>query len=772
MIRRLLTVFAAGALLAISTATAAAQGDAPRKLAFLVGVKQYIHPELTALRYTENDVTEMAALLKKAGYDVTVLCDSTGKKDAALAPTKANIDRQLAKVLAKCKGREDTIVVAFAGHGLQFEGHKDAFFCPKDGKPFEQQIKTLVSLGDVYTQLEQSYAGIRVMLVDACRNDPKLGRGVDSDNSPRPPQGVAVLFSCAKGEVAYEHEKYQHGVFFYHVLEGLRGRARNTQGKVTFASLADYVCAAVAEDVPNVIGQGAQQSPNLKADLAGASPVLLAVTGAPRLAAVQASLSMELAALTRADAKRWGVAAGQPQVALVLPGGGGEQLGLRAGDVLVRVNTQSVSSIKQYQAAVKDVALGTRVDVAILRNGKPQTVSGPYQSELSPAEEMQRLRQLGNNPIAQCAIADMYATGRGVGKSNQAEALLWYRKAADQGNARAQANVGRLLQIAGKDDVEAVAYLRKAAEQDQPLGQYNLAVMFEQGRGGLTKDPAEAMQWCRKSADQGLAQAQFHLANMYLKGKAPSKDDAEGVRWMRKAAEQDYPIALNAMGNFYKDGSRGVAKDDVEATKWYKKAAERGNMMANHHLGVLYESSKSLKDYAEAAKWYKRAAELNHGQSQHNLAQMYEAGKGIARDDAEAAKWYRRAAERDIAPAQGRLGTLYADGRGVPQDFAEALKWCQKSAASKDAVGQNGIGELYEDGKAGLPKSYPEAVKWFKAAADQGYPRAQYNLGRMYEGGVGGLPQNVPEAVRLYRLAAAQGIAGAQKCLKRLSAKK
>ena len=132
--------------------------------------------------------------------------DSAGKTNPALAPTKANIEKQLADVLTRCKDRHDMVVVAFAGHGLQFEDQKDAFFCPYDAKPFADETKTMVSMGQVYNDLDRSFAGVKVMLVDACRNDPKLGKGarsgIDADNAPAPPRGSGVLFSCSKGQVA------------------------------------------------------------------------------------------------------------------------------------------------------------------------------------------------------------------------------------------------------------------------------------------------------------------------------------------------------------------------------------------------------------------------------------------------------------------------------------------------------------------------------------------------------------------------------------------
>ena len=64
----------------------------------------------------------------------------------------------------------------------------------------------------------------------------------------------------------------------------------------------------------------------------------------------------------------------------------------------------------------------------------------------------------------------------GVAK-NETEAVLWYHKAADQGNANGQYNLGYCYQHGigvAMNETEAVFWYRKAADQGNALGQYNL----------------------------------------------------------------------------------------------------------------------------------------------------------------------------------------------------------------------------------------------------------------------------------------------------------
>ena len=129
--------------------------------------------------FIEADVTDLAAVLKAARYEVTLLTGAA--RNASLKPTKANIEAHLKAILRHCR-KGDTVVVALAGHGLQFDKQKDsdpddAYFCPQDARPFRDERQSLVSLTEVYRELDRSFAGMKVLLVDACRDDPDGARG-------------------------------------------------------------------------------------------------------------------------------------------------------------------------------------------------------------------------------------------------------------------------------------------------------------------------------------------------------------------------------------------------------------------------------------------------------------------------------------------------------------------------------------------------------------------------------------------------------------------
>jgi formylglycine-generating enzyme required for sulfatase activity len=260
-----------------------------KKYALLVGVRAYDNRKLEDLKYTENDVEELARELK--GFtEVVVLTTTRGKKNAEAAPTAANIRAQLGRLLKRVT-KHDTIVVGLAGHGLQMKVKvkdreiEEGFFCPSDARPREdvtlaQQSETMIGFTELFKGLDESGVGVKLLLVDACRNDPKAGRSVNADAMPRAPKGTAALFSCRSGERAFETDKLGkgHGVFFHYVLKGLRGEATNKRREVTWGTLAEYVVEKVSDEVPVLIGAGAKQTPEEIRKLEGKPPVLVVLS--------------------------------------------------------------------------------------------------------------------------------------------------------------------------------------------------------------------------------------------------------------------------------------------------------------------------------------------------------------------------------------------------------------------------------------------------------------------------------------------------------------
>ena len=354
--------------------TPAAQG---KKYALLVGVRQYDQNELRGLPYSEADVTELARVLKEADYqtdNVVLLTQTVGAENVRFLPLAANIRNEL-RLLLRNRGRGDSVLIAFAGHGVQFKKNDDQYFCPMDAKLADKN--TLISIGEVYKELEKCHASVRLLLVDACRNDPQTDRSrsggeveIESVTRPpaqEPPGGVAALFSCKAGEKAFEHEELRHGVFFHFIIEGMRGKAdADHDRKVDLDELMLYAKKQVPEYVRTKLG--AVQTPESRGLTAGVVPIInldklrrssLGIThGQRELVTKEKQNSMPPGYLIEG----------------VHVGSTAEKAGLKAGDVIVGLEGRPLKNSADLASFMVPIGPGTEVSLEIWRDGQVRTM--------------------------------------------------------------------------------------------------------------------------------------------------------------------------------------------------------------------------------------------------------------------------------------------------------------------------------------------------------------------------------------------------------------
>jgi hypothetical protein len=131
-------------------------------------------------------------------------------------------------------------------------------------------------------------------------------------------------------------------------------------------------------------------------------------------------------------------------------------------------------------------------------------------------------------------------------------------------------------------DLDPLLQLRASAEQGNAKAQNNLGFLYEVGQD-VPQDDGEAVKWYRKAAEQGHAKAQYNLANHYSRGLGVPQNEAEAAKWYLEAANKGIPNAMNNLGAMYAIG-RGVEKNEAEAMKWYRTAAGQGDETAIRNL--------------------------------------------------------------------------------------------------------------------------------------------------------------------------------------------
>lgn len=176
-------------------ATGAARAE-PR-LALVIGNSDY--RDVVALPNPAKDATAMDAFLVKAGFDVT----------PANNLTQSGMRRALRDFADKVAGAgPDTVaLVYYAGHGVQIDGEN--YLIPVDASIKREADVAIASvrLNDVMNILSTVPAKTRIVILDACRNNPfaaidkNIGRGLAIVDAPR---GSIVSYSTAPGTTALD----------------------------------------------------------------------------------------------------------------------------------------------------------------------------------------------------------------------------------------------------------------------------------------------------------------------------------------------------------------------------------------------------------------------------------------------------------------------------------------------------------------------------------------------------------------------------------------
>ena len=175
------------------------------------------------------------------------------------------------------------------------------------------------------------------------------------------------------------------------------------------------------------------------------------------------------------------------------------------------------------------------------------------------------------------------------------------------------------------------------------IGQYNMGLMYELGRG-IGKDVNEAIRWYRKAADQGYQSAKHKLATLSDTGTILSKTE---IKYYVDKADK-----------YYKE------KNFQEALKNYLIAANAGDDYAQNWVGWMYKNAEGVEqNYMEAYKWNMKSAENGNGYAMNSLGIMCENGQGVEVNLPKAVEWYRKAANVGNSNGEYNLGRMYQDGR-------------------------------------------------------------------------------------------------------------
>ena len=185
-----------------------------------------------------------------------------------------------------------------------------------------------------------------------------------------------------------------------------------------------------------------------------------------------------------------------------------------------------------------------------------------------------------SGPEEYIAIGDLYYFGDNGYKQDYSEAVKWYVKAANMGDAEAWCILGDCYNLGygvTQDDEISFDCYYKAAQAGNVRAKDNVAWCYGNG-AGTAKDDAEALKWfldAEETSGEGDAFAELNIGSIYYSGRGVSPDAAEAFKWYQKAAGHGSDAAQYNIGAMYLNGE-GVEADEKEARVWFEKAAAQG----------------------------------------------------------------------------------------------------------------------------------------------------------------------------------------------------
>lgn len=193
----------------------------------------------------------------------------------------------------------------------------------------------------------------------------------------------------------------------------------------------------------------------------------------------------------------------------------------------------------------------------------------------------------------------------------------------------------------------------------------------------------DAALYYQQAADRGDVEAQFDLGMMYKEGRGVPRDERVAAMWFKKAARQGLVRAQVVLGEMYSEGV-GVLKNDMEAVRWFRMAAKKGNASAQFNLGMSYANGEGVrKNERKAVLWYRKAAEQGYAAAQVGLAIMYWGGRGVPEDIVKAYMWANLAAASGYDIGKELRDKLEEEMARNQIEKAQAMsrEWLQRHAA-------------------------------------------------------------------------------------------
>jgi hypothetical protein len=185
-------------MLSASMVLAAGSAFAENRVALVIGQSAY--RSVPALPNPANDAKAVTQMLTDSGFEVSTA------SDLSQSELRQQVSAFAGKVAAK--GADTVALVFYAGHGLQIDGEN--YLVPIDVDPKREADIPIqaVRLNDILNTLTSVPSKMRILMLDACRNNPfpdiskSAGGGLAIVDAKIGAPGTFLSFATSPGAVA------------------------------------------------------------------------------------------------------------------------------------------------------------------------------------------------------------------------------------------------------------------------------------------------------------------------------------------------------------------------------------------------------------------------------------------------------------------------------------------------------------------------------------------------------------------------------------------
>ncbi len=204
------------------------------------------------------------------------------------------------------------------------------------------------------------------------------------------------------------------------------------------------------------------------------------------------------------------------------------------------------------------------------QGAEAQIRSGGVAPNHELAEKWMRQAVDLNSAEGQCQFGDLlhgeFDNAGHQDTTRFSDAGEWYRKAAEQGYAKAEEKLAEMYnygQLGDDQRSNCIPWFLKAAAQGNADAQTKIGELRQLYPDSELLKSINPIDSLKQAAIQGALQAQFELARRYHTGDGVPKDSTESFKWMEMAAQHDIsPVTWTIDAHYYLVSSRIIVGRD------------------------------------------------------------------------------------------------------------------------------------------------------------------------------------------------------------------